>query len=43
MKAVLYAKYGSPDVLHLEDVEKLVLNDNEVLVKLHATTVTQGM
>jgi NADPH:quinone reductase-like Zn-dependent oxidoreductase len=39
MKAIVYTEYGSPDVLHLKDVEKSVPADDEVLVKVHAVSV----
>lgn len=42
MKAMTAEKYGSPDVLQLREVEKPVPKDNEVLIKVFATSVTTG-
>ncbi|PAE39151.1 NAD(P)-dependent alcohol dehydrogenase [Bacillus sp. 7884-1] len=42
MKAIVYKKYGPPDVLKITEVEKPIPNDSQVLVKVHAASVNFG-
>ena len=42
MKAVICTKYGPPEVLQLKEVSQPTLGDNDVLIRVHATTVTSG-
>ena len=41
MKAAIHTRYGPPDVVRISDVEKPTIRDNEVLIKVYATTVNR--
>jgi NADPH:quinone reductase-like Zn-dependent oxidoreductase len=41
MRAVVHDRYGPAEVLHLEDIDPPVPNDDEVLIRIHATTVNR--
>ncbi len=42
MRAAVYERYGPPDVVEVKDVPKPIIRDNEVLIKIRATTVSSG-
>ena len=42
MRAVIHDRYGPPEVLRVDEVERPVPNEDEVLVRVHASTVTRG-
>ena len=38
MKAMVYHKYGSPEALQLQEIEKPIIKDSDVLVRVHAAS-----
>jgi NADPH:quinone reductase-like Zn-dependent oxidoreductase len=42
MKAIVHSRYGPPDVLELNDIDQPVVNDDDVLVRVHAAAVGKG-
>ncbi len=42
MKAVVYKQYGSPDVLHLTEIEKPIPEDTEIRIRVRTTSVNYG-
>ena len=42
MRAAVYFKYGSPEVLQVKQVEKPIPNKNEILIRIEATAVNSG-
>lgn len=42
MKAIIWTRYGPPDILQLQEVQTPTPRDNEVLLHIYATTVTSG-
>lgn len=42
MKAAVYTKYGPPEVVHLQEIAEPVPGESDVLIRVHATTVTTG-